>query len=199
MIAAAHQVMAVQSAYLSQGKTLAHAALAGARTFVELEHYPSRDVRDHQAGTGFFYHAHRHDDPSEHGHFHLFAYPPDQPFFHLLALSIDHRGQALRWFTTNQWVTGGDWVDADRTIAALRTFHVQTYGRLAPIAQWLTAMVRLFLPDLIKLLHSRDQMLLELQDKHQDMRALLNDRGIDILSFASADVAQCIRYLIDHE
>lgn len=196
MIAAAHQVMAVQSAYLTQGKTLAHAALAGARHFVELAHYPRQDVRDAQAHTGFFYHAHRRDDPSEHGHFHLFAYPPQQPFFHLLALSMDHRGQALQWFTTNQWVTGGDWANADDLIATLHTFQVQTHGRLAPIARWLTGMVRLFLPDLIELIRQRDQAIAD-QAPH-DLSSVLNDRQRDVLSTCSADVPHRIRHLIAH-
>ena len=112
-----------------------------------------------EAGTRFYYHAHRHGVP-EHGHFHLFVHGPKAgDFMHLAALSLDHHGQPMRWFSTNRWVTAGRWRPAGEMRAALRRFEVRTHGRLAPVANWLTAMVRLFNEDLAELLRERDVLM----------------------------------------
>jgi hypothetical protein len=152
----AHTALAVLLRYAQAGSSLAQAALGGSQAFELFRHYPARDVVDRAAGTRFYYHAHRRDEP-EHGHFHLFVDGPKEgEFAHLAALSIDVRGQPMRWFTTNRWVTGESWRPAVDMLPALGNFAVHTQGRLAPVAQWLTAMVQVFSDELATLLQARD-------------------------------------------
>lgn len=190
--AAAQVALEVPLRYARAGSSLAHAALAGARQFIELAHHPKADVRDAAAGTQFYYHAHRHGG-GEHGHFHLFARGPEGAgdFVHLAALSLSAQGLPLQWFTTNQWVTGEHWAPATAVQARLASFRVATPGRLAPVARWLTAMVQLFQPQLHRLLQDRDQALSHLQQQHPDLspQTLRQDRRFDILSATSAELA----------
>lgn len=196
--AAAREALAVPMAYARRGTSLAQAALAGAHEFREMAHHPRRDVSDAQAGTRFYYHAHRRD-PHEHGHFHLFAYglgEPHQPggtvhFAHLAALSLNHQGLPTRWFTTNQWVTGEHWAQADTVLDALGRFRSHTSGRLAPVARWLTAMVQLFQPALHTLVTERDAVMAR-HVAAMGRDAAWADRQLDVLSHTSADLSQRI-------
>ena len=168
--------------YARQGRSLAWAALAGREVFQTLAHHPRRDVVDRVSGARFFYHAHPVGDDSlqEHGHFHLFR-EGGQGFSHLAALSLDGQGRPLRWFCTNQWVTGERWQPASRWRAGLEGFDVRTRGRLAPVARWLVAMVRLYRDELLALLHERDAVVSRLADGRRARRALFEDRQMHIL------------------
>ena len=194
-LVAAQTAAAVQLAYAHRGTSLAHAALAGAQRFVEFQHCPRNDVSDARAGTKFYYHAHRHD-AAEHGHFHLFSYGSGGrgDFVHLAALSLNHQGQATQWFTTNQWVTGERWESAEHVLAALAAFEVHTRGRLAPVAEWLTAMVRLFQPQLEVLVHERDRVMAH-HIGHERAETVWANRNIDVLSTTPADLHQRIQQL----
>ena len=190
----AEVALQVPLAYARRGQTLAQAALAGAKRFVELRHYPAHDVVDSRHATRAYYHAHDGatrwgpDEPPEHGHFHLFWDGP-QPgtHVHLVALALDTRGQPLRWFTTNRWVTAGRWEPAAVLIERLPAFALQARGRWAPLARWLTAMVRLFADDLAALLQARDAALAP-RTRRRPLEAVLDDRRIDILSHCSASL-----------
>lgn len=181
--------------YARKGTSLAHAALAGAQQFVEMAHHPRNDVSDAQAGTKFYYHAHRRS-AAEHGHFHLFAYGSGGrgDFMHLTALALNHHGQATQWFTTNQWVTGERWAPAAQVVSALARFQVQTRGRLAPVARWLTAMVQLFQPQLEALLAERDRAMAA-HTRQQTQAQVWANRDIDVLSTTPADLHQRIQQL----
>lgn len=196
--ASAQTALAVPLRYAQAGSSLAHAALAGARAFEVFRHYPERDVVDAAAGTRFYYHAHRLDEP-EHGHFHLFVHG-EQPgeFMHLAALSLDVRGQPLRWFTTNRWVTGEHWRPAAQLLPRLRCWQVQTGGRLAPVARWLSAMVALYRDELAQLLRERDALLApRLQGcSRADREALFEDRSLDVISECPALLAPKIAQLV---
>lgn len=196
--ASAQTALAVPLRYAQAGTSLARAALAGARSFEVLRHYPDRDVVDAAAGTRFYYHAHRLNDP-EHGHFHLFVHgrqPGD--FMHLAALSLDPHGQPLRWFTTNRWVTAERWRPAAQLLPHLRRWRVQTGGRLAPVAQWLSAMVVLYTGELAQLLHERDARMAPLLQgrSRAEAEAVLEDRSLDVISECPALLAPKISQLV---
>ena len=196
--ASAQIALAVPLRYAQAGSSLAYAALAGARAFEVLRHYPARDVVDADAGTRFYYHAHRLDEP-EHGHFHLFVHG-EQPgeFMHLAALSLDVNGQPLRWFTTNRWVTGEHWRSAAQLLPRLKRWQVQTGGRLAPVARWLSAMVTLYRDELVQLLHARDARLApRFQGRSRAGReAVFEDRSLDVISECPALLAPKIAQLV---
>lgn len=168
--------------YVRKGSSLAWAALAGRQRFELLEHHPRRDVVDRVGGTRFFYHAHPvTDDPlQEHGHFHLF-HEDARGFSHLAALSLDGQGRPIRWFCTNQWVTGERWRPASRWRAAVHGFSLHTHGRLAPIARWLEAMVSLYREELLALLDERDAIVARATGSARDRENFFNNRQVHML------------------
>ena len=168
--------------YAQRGSSLAWAALAGRQTLETLVHHPQHDVVDRSAGTRFFYHAHpvAGDVSQEHGHFHLF-HANGQGTSHLAALSLDGQGRPLRWFSTNQWVTGERWRAARAWPEVIRGFSVQTHGRLAPVARWLSAMVRLYRDELQALLHERDATVAREAPTARARQLLFNNRQLHIL------------------
>ena len=198
----AEAALRVPLAYAQRGVSLAQAALAGARRFEELRHYPARDVVDAVHGTRFYYHAHGGaqrwgpDATPEHGHFHLFWDGPEPgAHVHLVALALDARGQPLRWFTTNRWVTAGRWAPAAELIARLPAFRLAIRGgRLAPLARWLTAMVQLFADELAALLRARDAAL-EPHLRQRPAQQVWEDRALEVLSVADAALAPRLRRL----
>ncbi len=176
---AAAEVLAVQWQYASQGRSLASASLAGARQFVEWAHYPCSDHVDRASGVRFYYHAHPADQraPGEHGHFHLFVPASGEPgaISHLVGVSIDAKGLPLRLFTTNRWVTGEAWRDAQTLARAVPRFALHATGRLGPVARWLAGMVALYDDVIIELLRERDRRL-------GSDSAALDDRSVHIVS-----------------
>lgn len=168
--------------YVRRGSSLAWAALAGRPVFEVLEHHPRRDVVDRCARTRFFYHAHpvAGDARQEHGHFHIF-HEDAQGFSHLAALSLDCHGRPLRWFCTNQWVTGEHWRPASRWQAAVHGFSLQTRGRLAPVARWLNAMVSLYREELLSMLQERDEVVSRAGRSARQREAFFNNRHVHIL------------------
>jgi hypothetical protein len=182
-LAAAQTVVDVQMRYARLGQGMAQAALAGARIVEPLRHYPSSDVVDAEHACEFYYHAHTSSryPVEEHGHFHLFVRPDGGGFHHLAGLSLDDRGWPLRWFVTNRWVTGEQWADAHTCIAALPTFRPVTQGRLAPVAQWLGAMVVLYSDVLASLLRRRDTLVAR-RLATTSAEALFEDRRLDVIT-----------------
>jgi hypothetical protein len=187
LLDAAQSVAGIQLRYACTGTSLARAAMAGADRLETLRHYPAADVVDGDAGTRCYYHAHpsRRRPALEHGHFHLFVYPGGTPsgpdFFHLAGLSLDARGQPLRWFTTNRWVTGERWRTADEVLDALPRFRLRTRGRMAPVAEWLSAMVRLFEPQLATLVRRRDAVMARRIDR-QGRETAFENRRLDVVT-----------------
>ena len=204
LLDAAQTAVGIQLRYAQAGAGLASVAMAGARECEALRHYPARDVSDATARTRFYYHAHTSQryPGNEHGHFHLFGYGPGRngvgacgpDFFHLAGLSLDAKGQALRWFTTNRWVTGENWYPADRIVEALPQFEIRTRGRLAPVASWLSAMVRLFAPQIAAMVRARDAVMAAHIDK-LGREAAFEDRQLDVVTECPALLAQHIQQL----
>ncbi|MBU1363721.1 MAG: hypothetical protein KKE51_07865 [Gammaproteobacteria bacterium] len=186
LISAAQAAAEIQLAYATNGTSLAQAALAGAHHCEEFRHYPANDASDPVARTRFYYHAHTSQryPRDEHGHFHLFHYGDSgkgDDFCHLIGLSLDARGNALRWFTTNRWVTGERWLTAAQMEAILADYRILVRGRLAPVARWLTAMVTLFASDISDAMQERDQIMSEKILRIGD-EAAFEDRNLDVIT-----------------
>lgn len=189
-LSAALRIARVQLRYARQGIGMAQVALAGARHFEPLRHYPAGDVICRDPATGeataqFYYHAHAssrrpHD---EHGHFHLFARNSALTggFCHIAGLSLDIHGRPLRWFTTNRWVTGEHWVDAPTVIDALPRLRIASKGRLGPLADWLDALVALHRDDLRNLLLDRDEHMAS-RLAGEPAESVFEDRGLDVIN-----------------
>lgn len=197
LLQAAHEALGIPLRYAQAGSSLARAAMAGAQRGIELAHYPRQDVVDMRHGTRFYYHAHGSGrrPGNEHGHFHLFA-QGSQPgdYTHLAGISLDAQGQPIRFFTTNRWVTGETWRQAADIERALAHFAVQTRGRMAPVARWLTALTHLYAPQLVRLVRRRDAVMGR-RAASQGWEALCEDRRLDVVTECRISLSQRIQQL----
>ena len=76
---------------------------------------------------------------------------------HLIAIAIDFRGEPIRLFTTNRWVTGETWYRADDVIRMLDRFVIAEAEPSAVLNRWIGAMIQLFRPQIAALLQARDE------------------------------------------
>src|SRR5207248_5979454 len=74
---------------------------------------------------------------------------------HLVAIAIDGRGEPVRLFTTNRWVTGETWYCADDVIRMLDRFQVSGDMPLAVLNLCVGGLVRFFYPAVAVLFHNR--------------------------------------------
>src|SRR5208282_3016321 len=154
--------------------------LEGAGAFYEWTHYPPGDVYDFASGAQYYYHAHpKEERPVEHGHFHTFLRPRGMPkgikpalvrgyvapedandaLSHLVAVAMSDKGQPFQLFTTNRWVTGETWYAARDVIAMLDRFAVELVRPSFAVNRWITALVRLFRPQIEALVLERDRVI----------------------------------------
>ena len=134
MLAAGEDVLEIQQVLSRTGDSVVSELLRGHETFYEWDHYPKGDVFDGESHAQYFYHTHPGGlRDKEHGHFHTFIrakglprgmkpkrhksrdkWPMgDDAVTHVVGISMDSKGQPLRLFTTNRWVTGETWYKAD--------------------------------------------------------------------------------------
>jgi hypothetical protein len=76
---------------------------------------------------------------------------------HLIAIAIDARGEPLRLFTTNRWVTGETWYRAEDVIRMVDRFVIAGAEPSELMNRWIGATIRLFRPQIAALLRSRDE------------------------------------------
>jgi len=172
--------------------------IRGGGTFYEYDHYPKGDVYDNETHSQYFYHAHR---PKEHGHFHTFLRKDGMPrnckpvkqskapfmdkrddtISHIIGISMNRSGYPTRLFTTNRWITADNWYAADDVIKMLDRFHMDLAWPSWPVNIWLTAMLRLFRPQIIELVHERDATVRRWQESRPGVD-VFEDRDFDIAS-----------------
>jgi hypothetical protein len=76
---------------------------------------------------------------------------------HLVAIALDSRGEPMRLFTTNRWVTGETWYRAEDVIRMLDRFTFGEVGGATVLNRWIGAMLALFRPQIVALLRQRDE------------------------------------------
>jgi hypothetical protein len=76
---------------------------------------------------------------------------------HLIAIALDSRGEPMRLFTTNRWVTGETWYRAEDVIRMLDRFTFGEIGGPTVLNRWIGAMLALFRPQIVALLRQRDE------------------------------------------
>jgi hypothetical protein len=75
---------------------------------------------------------------------------------HLIAIAVDSRGEPIRLFTTNRWVTGEVWYRADDVVGMLDRFAITQSEPSELLNHWVGAIIQLFRPQIAALLRSRD-------------------------------------------
>ena len=164
-------------AYQSQ-KNVVKQVQIGAKAIHAFDHYPKGDVLDSNTHYQYYYHSHRNQ---EHGHFHTFYMFPgkNESFTHLIAISMDKWGRAIKLFTVNQWVTGGKWLLKNQLHAKVRNFKVEKLQH-SPINDWINPFFILFEPQINELISMRDEVIEKL--KVQDSNILQNSKLDEITS-----------------
>lgn len=161
MAAAGAEAVDCMRVLAKTGHNLVGEVLAGHGIFTEWEHYPPEDVYDPDTGAQYYYHAHAAAErpAGEHGHFHTFlrAGGAEAPPTHLIGIAMSGEGLPFRLFTTNRWVTAEAWRPAAEVVPLLDGFVVDLAKPSWPLNRWLTAMLRLFRPQIRHLVRSRDQ------------------------------------------
>lgn len=175
MLAAGEEILECYRVLGKGGLNIVGELLKGQGTFYEYDHYPKGDVYDEEFGSQYYYHAHR-EDQNEHGHFHTFLragaipdgvtpvpYDGDEPWptgdealSHLVSISMDPRGFPIAMFATNRWVTAEAWYRAADVIDMVDRFRIDHANPSWPTNRWITAMMRLFRPQIVALLEHRD-------------------------------------------
>jgi hypothetical protein len=178
-------------------------------TFFEWDHYPPGDVYDRETHAQYYYHAHAPNErfPGEHGHFHTFLRPrgmpigvkpapvpgykppkdPNDALSHLIAVAMDKHGLPMRLFTVNRWVTGEVWYEAEDVIRMLDYFVIDHARPSWPANRWITALVRLYRPQIVKLVRARDRVVADWQTQHPT-RDVYEDRDLEVTSVMDVDI-----------
>lgn len=209
MAEAGQEVLNVHRVLAKTGDNVVGELLRGQGTFYEWDHYPKGDVYDPETHAQYYYHAHAADQrfEGEHGHFHTFLRPkgmpegvaparvpgyeapadPNDALSHIVAIAMDKHGLPFRLFTVNRWVTGEVWYTADDVIALIERFEIDHARPSWPVNRWISAMVRLFRPQIEELVRRRDETVAAWQAQHPD-RDVYEDRGLEITSFADISI-----------
>ena len=106
---------------------------------------------------------------------------------HLVAIAVDGRGEPVRLFTTNRWVTGETWYRADDVIRMLDRFRIVSGSPSALLNRWLEAVVRLFQPEIAVLLRQRDKRIIDWRWRWPRRNAF-EDPALEVTSWFDIDV-----------
>ena len=213
MLTAGEEILECYRVLRKGGLNVVGEVLRGQGTFYEMNHYPDGDVFDPDSHAQYYYHTHP-DSPHEHGHFHTFvrsggmpadiepvAYDGDTEWprgedalAHLVAISMDPQGYPLGLFAVNRWVTGDTWY-ADRDVIRLaERFEIDHAYPSWPTNRWITAMLKLFYPQVVALLRHRDRVIEAWSRAHPDVD-VFEDRNLEVTGRLPANVEHQIEAL----
>ena len=111
---------------------------------------------------------------------------------HLVAISMTPEGLPFRLFTVNRWVTGEVWYRAEDVIRLLDVFMIDHAQPSWPVNRWVTAMLRLFKPQIADLLRARDRKIERWQEQNLESD-VFEDRDLEVTSFLDISVDQQIQ------
>ncbi len=205
---AGEDVLECHRALAITGDNIVGELIRDVETFYEWDHYPEGDVYDHVTHSQFYYHAHPQETRKpEHGHFHMFLRPAGMPkgvrpamvedfempekeddaLSHLIAISMDKYGVPIRLFTTNRWVTGEVWYDAENVRRMLDSFLIDHTRPSWAVNRWVSGMVRLFRPQIAALIEARDAAVADWKEKYPD-RNVYEDEELEVTSETEIDI-----------
>ena len=209
MSEAGHEVVDCHRVLAKTGDNVVGEVMRNQGTFYEFDHCPAGDIFDPDSHAQYYYHAHR---PGEHGQFHTFLREQGMPsgvrpaaqseaefmkerddnYSHLIAISMDPYGVPIKMFTTNRWVTAENWYAAKSVNRMIDRFKIDHAQPSWPTNRWITAMLRLFRPQIEVLLRERDSAVAKWQKLHTN-RDVFEDRELDLPSSMEISVDDQIR------
>jgi hypothetical protein len=215
MLAAGEEVVDWHRVLTKTGDNVVGELLKNQGTFYEWNHYPKGDIYDSETHGQYFYHAHaKGSRPGEHGHFHTFLrskgmlpgmtpapydgdveWPSgDDALSHLIGIAMDKKGFPVSLFSVNRWVTGETWYPADNVAKMIGLFEIDHARPSWPVNRWVTAMLRLFRPQIIDLVGQRDVAVEKWRKKYPD-RDVYEDRELELTSHLKISVDKQIAAL----
>jgi hypothetical protein len=114
-------------------------------------------------------------------------------FSHLVAIALSPRGQPIRLFTTNRWVTGETWYRADDVIRMLDSFRVDVADAPALLNRWVSAVVALFRPQIVHLLRLRDDAVMGWRRRRR--ANVFEDTRVEVTSSLDIDLDAQLAFL----
>lgn len=105
---------------------------------------------------------------------------------HLIAIAVDVRGEPVRLFTTNRWVTGETWYPGGDVVQMLDRFEIAEHDPAGVANRWISAMLRLFRPQISSLLHARDQNVMSWRRRHRTQ--VFEDPLLEVTSSLDIDL-----------
>jgi len=206
MLEAGYRVQASCDALSKAGLNLVGECLKGQGDFYEFSHYPADDVYDVDSKSQYYFHTHR-GLSGEYGHFHTFLRAGGMPtsvkpitntgkepwpagtdaLSHLICISMNREGFPIGLFTTNRWVTGETWYDAEAVIQMLDNSSVDHAHPNLAVNHWISAIFRLYKVEMTELILLRDQKIKSWRTAHPKVD-VFEDRELEITSFRTIDV-----------
>jgi len=209
MAAAGEEILECYRVLAKTGDNVVGEVLRGQGPFHQYTHYPDHDAYDPETASQYYYHAHR---DGEHGHFHTFlrekgmpagiraAPQSDAPYrsdstdslCHLVAISMDSWGFPIGIFATNRWVVADTWYAAADVARMLDVFEMDTARPSWVTNRWITAMVRLFRPQIVALIVKRDRRIQAAMARNPEID-VFEDRNLETIVEARIDVMKQIK------
>jgi hypothetical protein len=112
---------------------------------------------------------------------------------HLVAIALDHRGEPIRLFTTNRWVTGETWYRAEDVTRMLERFTIGEAGQSAVLNRWISAILALFRPQILGLLRTRDETVMAWRRRRRTN--VFEDTRLEITSSIEVDLGAQLAFL----
>jgi hypothetical protein len=112
---------------------------------------------------------------------------------HLVAIAVDLRGEPIRLFTTNRWVTGETWYRADDVIGMLDRFTIFEIAPSETLNRWISAMLQLFRPQIAALLRMRDENIMAWRRRHRTY--VFEDPALEITSSVDISLGAQLAFL----
>jgi hypothetical protein len=112
---------------------------------------------------------------------------------HLVAIGMGANGLPVRLFTTNRWVTGETWYGAEDVCRMLDRFVIDQARPSWPVNRWISAMFRLFRPQMLELLVERDAAIMNWRRRHRGKVHVFEDRRLEVTSQLAIDLDEQVR------
>jgi Domain of unknown function (DUF6969) len=180
---AARTVRASLDGLRAGGRSVLERVLNG-KPVVPWEMYPWQGgVVDERTHSQYFYHVH----PGEPGgHFHLFSLSGGR-LAHLVAVSMDARGQPVALFTVNRWVTDDTVLPAGELARLLPQFRVGSDAFDREVSGFLGWVVRAFEAEIVTLIEARERAFEDYRAAHGG-EPPYEDRRLEVTSTREIDL-----------
>ncbi len=186
---AIEKVVEIMDSFKKEGTNLVEVTLDG-REYTRdprAKHYPLKKKEvDKKNMSRMFFHAHR---PNEYGHFHTFVDYKKGKYAHLIMISMNSNGEAVKLSTLNRWVTKERIADAEELKRGLDRFKMDP--SLFPdrrIIDFVMYIFKAYKTQIYQLFDERDEAITNY--KKEKGKEPWKDHSVEIWSSLEIDVRQ---------